>query len=216
LVDLTYLRDVAPQLLDGLIVTCEATLIGMAIAAVLGLAVAIGRLVRVPILRPALNFYVVFVRNTPLLVQLYFLYYVLPIYGIRLDALVVGVLGLGVQFSAYTAEVYRAGFESVPVGQWEAARALHFSMIQTLVLIVVPQALRPVIPALGNYLISLLKDSSYLATITVYDLLGTTRELASLSFRYVLLFSVMGVIYLSLSYGGSRLVRQLEHRYSQG
>ncbi|MHB8398947.1 MAG: ectoine/hydroxyectoine ABC transporter permease subunit EhuD [Acidimicrobiales bacterium] len=214
--DLTYLRDVAPQLLDGLIVTCEATLIGMAIAAVLGLAVAIGRLVRVPILRPALNFYVVFVRNTPLLVQLYFLYYVLPIYGIRLDALVVGVLGLGVQFSAYTAEVYRAGFESVPVGQWEAARALHFSMIQTLVLIVVPQALRPVIPALGNYLISLLKDSSYLATITVYDLLGTTRELASLSFRYVLLFSVMGVIYLGLSYGGSRLVRQLEHRYSQG
>ncbi|MHB8490529.1 MAG: ectoine/hydroxyectoine ABC transporter permease subunit EhuD [Candidatus Dormibacteria bacterium] len=210
--DLTYLEQVAPQLLDGLRITIEATVLGMAVASAVGLLVAIGRRARVPILSRLLDLYVVFVRNTPLLIQLYFLYYVLPNYGVRLDAFTIGVLGLGVQFSAYTSEVYRAGLASVPVGQWEAAKALHFSTSQTLLLVVVPQAIRPVIPALGNYLISMFKDSSYLATITVYELLGTTRELASLSFQYVLLFSTMGLIYLALSYAASRLVRRLERR----
>jgi polar amino acid transport system permease protein len=207
-----YLWQVAPDLAYGLRITVEATILGMCIASVVGLLVAIVRLLRVPILAPCLDFYVVFIRNTPLLVQLYFLYYVLPAYGLRPGAFAIGILGLGLQFSAYTAEVYRAGFGHVPRGQWEAARALHLSTAQMLVAIIIPQALRPVVPALGNYLISMFKDSSYLATITVYELLGTTRELASLSFRYTLLFTIMGIIYLTISYSGSLGVRLLERR----
>lgn len=209
---ISYLLQVAPDILHGLELTLEATALGMVIASVVGLLVAIGRLIRLPILAQGLDFYVIFARNTPLLVQLYFLYYVLPSYGVRLDALLIGVLGLGFQFSAYTAEVYRAGFQHVPRGQWEAARALHLSTRQMLLAIIIPQALRPVLPALGNYLISMFKDSSYLATITVYELLGTTRELASLSFQYTLLFTTMGIIYLTLSYSGSLGVRVMERR----
>jgi polar amino acid transport system permease protein len=213
--DLSYLASVSPQLLQGLVVTLEATAVGMAIAALAGLAIAVARLLRIPVLSPMLGFYLLFTRNTPLLVQLYFLYYVLPWYGIRFDAFTVGVIGLGLQFSCYTAEVYRAGFESVHRGQWEAARALNFSTGQTLSLIILPQALKPTVPALGNYLISMFKDSSFLATITVYELLGTTRQLATLSFHYTTLFTALGVSYIVLSYAASLAIRRVELRFSR-
>lgn len=208
--DFNYLESVAPQLIQGLGVTLHATILGMVIASIGGLIVAIIRLLRVPAVAPALDFYVVFARNTPLLVQLYFFYYVLPWYGITFSPFWIGVLGLGFQFSCYTAEVYRAGFESVPRGQWEAARALNFPTPQMLLLIIFPQALRPILPALGNYLISMFKDCSFLATITIYELMGTTLQLASLSFQYSTLFTVMGLGYIALSYSASLLVRRLE------
>lgn len=210
--DINYLREVSPELLQGLLVTLHATALGMAIAVVLGLFLAMARLLRIPVMGPALDFAVLFTRNTPLLVQLYFLFYVLPWYGIKLDAFTIGVLGLGIHSSCYTAEVYRAGFQSVQRGQWEAARAMNFSTFQTLFFIILPQALRPTLPALGNYLISMFKDSSYLATITVYELLGTTRQLASLSFQYTTLFTTLGLTYIVLSYSASLLVRGFQAR----
>ena len=182
--DLAYLVSATPDLLQGLAVTIEATLFGFAIASVVGLLIALPRLLHIPILSQVLGLYILFVRNTPLLVQLYFLYYVLPVYGIVLDALVVGLVGLGVQFSGYTAEVYRAGLENVPRGQWEAARAVNLSTVQTLALVVIPQAFRPIVPPLGNYLISMFKDSSVLATVTVLELYGTANSLAATSFQY--------------------------------
>lgn len=209
---LHYLDGVSGVLLEGLRITVEATLLGMAVAAVIGLVVAVLRLLRLPVLRQVLDLYVMVVRNTPLLVQLYLLYYVLPLYGVTLRPFLVGVIGLGLHFSAYTAEVYRAGFESVPKGQWEASRALNFSLRDTIALVIFPQALRPIVPALGNYLISMFKDSAILATVTVTELLGTTEQLASSSFRYTLLFTVMGLIYFAISYPSSLAVRWLESR----
>lgn len=210
--NLAYLSHVSPQLLRGLRITVEATLLGMSIALAFGLIIAMIRYRRVPLLSSFFTFYVVFLRNTPLLVQLYFLYYVLPYWGIRLNALLIGVIGLGLQFSAYTAEVYRGGFQAVPRGQWEAAAALNLDTKTTWRSVVIPQALRPIVPTLANYLISMFKDSAFLATITVYELLGTTQVLASQSFRYTLLFSILGLIYFAISYPASLLVRYLERR----
>ena len=210
--NLDYLQSVSSVLAQGLLVTVKATALGMTLATTLGLVVAVLRLLRIPVLSHVLEVLVMAVRNTPLLVQLYLLYYVLPVYGITLSAFQVGVIGLGVHFSAYTAEVYRAGFENVPKGQWEAARALNLSLFDTIGRVIFPQALRPVIPALGNYLISMFKDSAIIATVTVMELLGTTQQLASESFRYTLLFTTMGIIYFAISYPSSLAVRWLESR----
>lgn len=207
-----YLWQVAPQLAQGLKVTVEATAVGMTLASALGLLVAAVRLLRIPILGRVFGLYVLFFRNTPFLIQLYFLFYVLPEWGIVLSATVVGILGLALQYSAYTAEMYRAGFESVPKGQWEAAHALNFSRVQTLRLIILPQAIRPILPALGNQLISMFKDSALLAAITIYELFGTAKELASVSFQFTTLFTAVGVIYFALSYPSSLLMNRLQSR----
>jgi polar amino acid transport system permease protein len=211
----TYLREVAPQLLHGLGITVEATVVGMTMACVLGLIVASVRLLRIPVLGRVFGLYVLFFRNTPFLIQLYFLFYVLPEWGILLSATVVGVLGLALQYSAYTAEMYRAGFESVPTAQWEAAHALNFSRLQTLRLIILPQAVRPILPALGNQLISMFKDSSLLAAITILELFGTARQLASVSFQFTTLFTAVGLIYFALSYPSSILVNRLQSRFGR-
>ncbi len=210
--DFRYLLSALPLLLQGLVVTVEATVLGMVLAGALGLLIAVIRLLRLPIVSRIMDFYILFVRSTPLLVQLFFLFYVLPWYGLTLSAFGVGVWGLGLHFAAYTAEVYRAGFEHVPKGQWEAARALSLSTVDTLTLVVFPQALRPVLPALGNYLISMFKDSSLLATITVYELLGVTRQLASATFQYTTLFTALGALYFLLAYPSSLAVRYAEAR----
>ncbi len=205
--DFRYLLSALPLLLQGLVVTVEATVLGMVLAGALGLLIAVIRLLRLPIVSRIMDFYILFVRSTPLLVQLFFLFYVLPWYGLTLSAFGVGVWGLGLHFAAYTAEVYRAGFEHVPKGQWEAARALSLSTVDTLTLVVFPQALRPVLPALGNYLISMFKDSSLL-----YELLGVTRQLASATFQYTTLFTALGALYFLLAYPSSLAVRYAEAR----
>jgi amine acid ABC transporter, permease protein, 3-TM region, His/Glu/Gln/Arg/opine family len=125
--DLSFALEILPALLRGAIVTAEATFGGMALALVGGLVLALGRRSRVPGLSRLSASYVLFMRNTPLLVQIYFLFYVLPFAGITFGALTTGILALGLNYSAYIAEVYRAGIDGVPQGQWEAARALDFS-----------------------------------------------------------------------------------------
>jgi polar amino acid transport system permease protein len=211
-VDLDYLIEVAPKLVDGLTLTVLVTVTSMAVASTLGLVVAVGRLLDPPLIGRFLGGFVLFIRNTPLLIQLFFVFYILPSYGVTLGAFETGVLGMGIYISAYTAEVYRAGLLSVPRGQWEAARAVNLGPLQTLYLIVLPQALRPIVPALGNYLISVFKDSSILTTITLYELLGTALALASFSFQDTTLLTAVGIIYLALSYPSSLLVRRLEGR----
>jgi polar amino acid transport system permease protein len=213
--NLTYLREAAPQLAQGLLVTLEATAVGMTLASLFGLIVAAVRLLRIPILGRVFGAYVLFFRNTPFLIQLYFLFYVLPGWGILISATTAGILGLALQYSAYTAEMYRAGFESVPKSQWEASHALNLSRVQTLRLIILAQAIRPILPALGNQLISMFKDSSLLAAITILELFGTARELASVSFQFTTIFTAVGLIYLAISYPASLLVSRLQARFGE-
>ena len=213
--DLSFAIEILPALLRGAIVTAEATFGGMALALVGGLVLALGRRSKIPGLPRLSASYVLFMRNTPLLVQIYFLFYVLPFAGIMFGALTTGILALGLNYSAYIAEVYRAGIDGVPQGQWEAARALDFSSGQTWRRIILPQALPPMLPVLGNYLIGMFKDSPLLATITVPEMFAAAEHIAGETYRYNEPYTLVGLIFLCLSYPASLAVRQLEKRFGK-
>lgn len=207
-----YALTILPVLLRASIVTLEATIGGMAVALVGGLLIAIARMSSIRPLSLAAQGYVEFIRSTPLLIQLFFLFYVLPEYGVMFSPLLTGVVGLGLHYSSYTAEVYRAGILGVPRGQWEAADALNLSPLRTWARIILPQSIPPVVPVLGNYLISMFKDTALLSTITVRELLGTALGEAANSFRYLEPITLVGIIFLALSYGSALVVNHLQSR----
>ncbi|MGW4157863.1 ectoine/hydroxyectoine ABC transporter permease subunit EhuD, partial [Micromonospora chersina] len=153
-----------------------------------------------------------FVRNTPLLVQLFFLFYVLPEWGITASALTTGVFAIGLHYSTYTMQVYRAGIDAVPVGQWEAATALNLPLRRTWTVVILPQAVRRVVPALGNYVISMLKDTPLLMAITVLEMLGEARLFAQQNFQFTEPLTVIGVAFIVISYLASLALRALERR----
>lgn len=208
--DWAYARGILPQLAGALGVTLEATALGMLIALTLGLALALARRSQRRLLSWPVGALVEFVRSTPLLVQMFFLFYVLPQAGVRLSPLGAGVAALGVHYAAYCSEVYRAGLDSVPRGQWEAARALNLGRWRTLRAIIVPQALAAVLPALGNYLVAMFKDTPLLSAITVVELLQTAKLIGAQSFRYVEPITLVGVLFLVLSLASAAALRQLE------
>ena len=213
--DVDYALEILPLLLNATVVTFQATIWGMALAIVGGLVLAVLRMSRLRPVSAIAGGYIQFVRSTPLLTQLFFLFYILPIYGLTLDAFTTGVLGLGLHYSSYTAEVYRGGIQGVPRGQWEAATALNLSPLRTWRLVVLPQAIPPVIPALGNYLVSMFKDTPLLATITVLELLGVALTEAGRTFRYLEPITIVGAIFLALSFPSALLVRGLERRFAR-
>lgn len=195
--------------------TVEATFVGFALAIVLGLVLALARRdTRRVIAWPVAGF-IEFVRSTPLLVQLYFLYFVLPDYGIALPAFTTGVLVLGVHYACYTSEVYRAGLESVPKGQWDAAIALNLTVFQTYRYIVIPQMLPPIVAPLGNYLIAMFKETPLLSAITVMELLMTAKIIGSESFRYMEPITIVGALFLIMSLCSSALIRKVESKLGQ-
>lgn len=210
--DWSFAIGIIPELLQGLLITVQVTVIAMPIALVLGMAIAVVRFSRVPVLRQLFGFYVEFVRGTPLLVQAYFAFYVLPLYGVKFSPLVTGIIVMGVNYSAYTAEVYRAGIESVPNGQWEAATALSLPARRRWQSVILPQAVRNVVPALGNYLIQMFKDTAILSAITVPELLDHATGIGSSSYRYLEPYTLVGLLFLLVSYPAARLVRRWELR----
>jgi polar amino acid transport system permease protein len=213
--DNSFALSVLPIIAQGLAITVLITITGTAIAMCIGLVLAIMRRARAKWISLPAEAFVEFVRATPLLVQLFFLYFGLPVFGISLSPLVTGIIGIGLNYSAYTAEVYRAGIEGVPRGQWEAARALNFSHGQTWVRIILPQAVRKVIPALGNYLIAMFKDTPILASISVLEMLEQAQIVGSENFRYLEPMTEVGLLFILVSYPASLLVRRLEVRYGQ-
>jgi len=153
-----------------------------------------------------------FIRDTPLLVQLFFLYYVLPEYGLVLPAFLTGALALGLQYSAYTSEVYRAGIESIARGQTDAARALDLSALRTFSVIIVPQAIPRIIPALGNYLVSIMKDVPVLSVVSVLEMLNVAKIIGDRTFNYLIPLSMVGGLYLIMTLLASAGVRYLDMR----
>jgi polar amino acid transport system permease protein len=209
-----FALDTLPALLKGLRFTLEATFFGSLIAYELGLLWAVARLSEVPVASQAVRLLVEFLRGTPLLIQLYFLFYIFPTYGVTLPALQTGILGLGLYYSAYASEVYRAGIESVPRGQWEAALALGLPLSRMWGRIVVPQAMRFATPVLGNFVISMFKESAILSTITVLEVIGQANILGAETARYIEPFTMAGLLFLAISYPAARLVRLMEARLS--
>lgn len=210
--DQGFALSIIPDLLKGLKVTVELTLLGFAIAVVLGLVVAVIRRLRIPFVSRIFGGYVQFVRGTPLLVQAYTAFFVLPSYGLRFSAFATGVIVMGVNYSAYCAEVYRAGIEDVPPGQWEASTALSLPPTSTWGRVILPQAIRSVIPVLGNYLVQMFKDSAVLSAITVFELLNAAQSIGSSSYRYVEPLTMAGLLFLLISFPASHFFRTLERR----
>jgi polar amino acid transport system permease protein len=209
--DWNYALSILPALLEGLGITLVATVLGSIVAMLLGLVFAL--LQRGP--RPVaivVRLFVEFVRSTPLLVQIFFLYFGLPVFGIVLSGLAVGVIALGVHYACYTSEVYRAGIDAVPRGQWEAATALSLPRSRVWTGVVLPQAVPRVIPALGNYVISMFKEVPLLVGIGVLCVVGRAEEAGNTFFRYVEPYTMAGLFFLLLSYPASLLVRRLERR----
>lgn len=206
----SFTWSILPDILQAIQTTIVATLAGFVLALVGGLVLSFGRRSKRRVLSWSSAAFIEFVRSTPLLVQLYFLFYGLPTIGISLSPLTSGVLGLGIHYSCYLSEVYRSGIDAVPRGQWEAARALNFSVGQTWLRIILPQAIRPVVPVLGNYLIVMFKETPILSAITLVEMLAAAKIIGAESFRYLEAFTVVGLLFLVLSYGSSLLIKKWE------
>ena len=210
--DWSAVVDFLPRLGDGVLVTLQALVFGSLRAFALGLVWALAQRSELKVVRWPVMAVTEFIRNTPLLVQLFFLYFVLPEWNITFSALTTGVVGLGLHYSTYTAEVYRAGIDGVPVGQWEACTALSMPRGRTWRAVILPQAIRRVVPPLGNYVIAMLKDSPMLMTIGALELLGQARQFSAFTFKWVEPVTVIGIAFILIAYPASLLMRALERR----
>jgi polar amino acid transport system permease protein len=211
--DMGFAVDVLPDILQAFLrYTLVITVLATLLAAVLGLVMAVIRYARVPVLAPVTTGVVQFIRATPIPIQLFFVYYVLPNYEIRLSAVTTGVVVLGVHYACYFAEVYRGGIESIPTGQREACTALSLPQQAIWRRVILPQAVRKILPSLGNYVISMFKEVPFLLFISVPEMVSVAKDIGGASFRYLEPFTICGIIYLLASYPSSVAMRKLETR----
>lgn len=210
--DWGYAISILPDMLGALLVTIQITVLGSLLALVLGLVIAVIRRAAIPVLDQVVWALVEFIRSTPLLVQLFFLFFVLPQFGVVLSAFTVGVIGLGLHYATYTSESYRAGIDAVPAGQWEAARALSLPRGRVWTGVILPQAIPRVLPALGNYVISMFKEVPLLLAIGIVEVVNKAKEISSDTFRPTEPYTIAGLLFLLLSYPASILIRRLERR----
>jgi len=212
--DWNYTVEILPVLAKASIVTIEATFLSFFIALVLGLLLAILRMSG-PVVGWLASAFVELVRSTPLLIQIFFLFFVLPRFGVVLDAFTAGIIALSIHYGCYCSEIYRAGLEAVARGQWEACTALNFSSWNTFKNIILPQAIPPIVPALGNYLVALFKDTPLLSAIAVAELVQTAKNMGSETFRYNEPMTIVGLTFLVLSLVSAVGIRWLEQRLNR-
>jgi len=202
--------EILPRLLAATLNTLIAAGIGYAIALVLGLVFALAQRTDYKILTFTTREFVEFIRSTPLVLQIFFIFYVGPQFGIRLSPWMSGMIAIGLHYAAYLSEVYRAGIEAVPRGQWEAARAINMSTRDTYFRIIIPQALPPSIAGMGNYLVGILKDTPMLSVIGVAELMHTANSIGAENYRFLEPFTMVGIIFLAISLPVAGLVRLFE------
>lgn len=200
--------EALPLLLKGFAYTLLVTVLSSALALVLGLVLAMVRRTGFRPVTIPVRFVVEFIRSTPLIPQLFAAYAFLP----STPALVIGVVVLGVHYSTYDSEVYRAGIDGVPVGQWEAATALSLPRSRTWRAVVLPQMIRNILPALGNNIIAMFKDTPYLFVISVGEMMTQAKEFNAANTHYIEALTLAGTIFLLASYPTSVLMRKLEKR----
>ncbi len=205
--------DAVPPLLRALVTTLLAGVAGFGLAAVLGLPLALARDARHRAIRLPVIAAVEFVRGTPLLIQVYVLYFTLPTLGIVLPALLTGVGALGLHYATYVSEVYRTGLRSVGRGQRDAAAALGLRPGTAFRHVVLPQALPPILPALGNYALAILKETPILASISVTEMLQRAKLIGAETFRYTEPITLAGLAFLVVSLAGATGLRALEWRF---
>ena len=215
LIDVDLMVKSVPFLLKGAGYTIELSLGGMFFGLTLGFVIALMRLSRRKLLRGIARTYVSFIRGTPLLVQLFVIYYGLAQFGLRLDPIPSALIGLSLNVAGYTGEILRAAIASIDKGQWEASRALGLSWSQTMRLVIVPQAARVALPPLGNSFIALIKDTSLAATIQVPELFRQAQLITARTFQIFTMYFTAAVLYWIISTALSWGQERLEKRYSK-
>ena len=213
-----------PRLVGGALMTVSLTVLGFLLAMVIGLPVAAVRLYGPAPLRWLATIYVEFFRGIPVLLLLYFLYYSLPEVGLamhlgvslKLNAFLVGVIGFGLNYGAYESEIYRAGIASIPVGQWEAGASLGMSPLRIFRRIILPQAVKVILPPMTNDFVALFKDTSVVSVIAVEELMKRYQIMAADHLQYVEIGFVTMLLYLLMSVPLAQLSRYLERRWGKG
>ncbi len=204
-------ESVMPNMLAAIDVTVQATIFSFLLAVVLGLPLMLMRTSRYLVLSVVTGEFIEFIRGTPLLVQIFFLFFVLPEFGVTLPPLMTGILAIGIYNAALCSEVFRAGFEAVPKGQWEASKALNLSSAHTLKAIIIPQSLPPIVPALGNYLIVIFKETPLLSFVAVAEIMHVAKTIGVETYRFTEAITVAGILFLALSMISAFFVRLVEN-----
>ncbi|MEP7158719.1 MAG: amino acid ABC transporter permease [Chloroflexota bacterium] len=215
-IDAEWFAIWGPYILEGTGTTLIICFTSIIFATGLALLGAFGRLSARPVIYSTASLYVSLVRGTPLLVQLYFIYYALPEVGIVLPGLVAGIIALSFNYGAYMTEIFRAGIQAVPVGQREAAEALGMPEWHIMRRIVLPQAIRIVIPAIGNEFIAMIKDSALVSTISVTEILWRARRVGTREFRTLQAMLLAALVYWVLTIIFSYFQERLERRMARG
>ena len=202
--------ELVPRFIDATGKTLVAAGGGYAIAIVLGLVFVLAQRTPSRILAFVAREFVELIRSTPLLLQVFFVFYVGPQFGVQLSPWTSGMVAIGLHYGAYLSEVYRGGIESVPKGQWEAATAINMSMAKTYYRIIIPQALPPAIAGVGNYLVGIFKDTPMLSVIGVAELMHTANAVGSQSYRYLEPYTMVGIIFLMISLPTAFMISRFE------
>ncbi|MBT1515314.1 amino acid ABC transporter permease [Bradyrhizobium sp. SRL28] len=204
-----------PILMSGVALTIIVTIGSLLLSTALGLIWALMRVSGIGVLTGFSAGLINVIRGIPIIVLLFYLYFVMPEFGVTLSALQAAILGLGIAYSAYQAENFRAGIEAIDKGQIEAAQAIGMSWWQTMRRVVLPQAVKIVLPPYGNVMIMMLKDSSQASTITVAELALQGKLIASSTFKNTSVFTLVALMYLTMSIPLILLVRHFEKRAGQ-
>jgi polar amino acid transport system permease protein len=210
-----FAMGILPKLAAASVTTLYVTFCSFFLALALGIPLALLRRTKWPVVPRITTLIVDFVRGTPLLVQLFFLYFAMPGIGIRLSPIATGLIAFSVHYGCYMSEVYRAGIEAVPKGQWDACVALGISRLDTYRSFILPQAIQPIIPAAGNYLVNMFKETPLLSSISVVEMMFVSAEIGADTFRYLEPITVCGLLFLLMSIGASGLVRLTERLYGR-
>ncbi|GAD20850.1 ectoine/hydroxyectoine ABC transporter permease subunit EhuD [Acidovorax sp. MR-S7] len=211
-----HAREFLPILLQGAVVTVQVTVLSFLLSSVIGLVLALGKLSPVRAVSVCASTVINVIRGLPIIVQLFYIYFVLPEIGIQLTAFQAGVIGLGIAYSAYQAENFRAGIEAVDPGQREAALAMGMRPALLMRRVILPQAFRIALPPYGNTLVMMLKDSSLVSTITVAEMTRAGQLIASSTFQNMTVYTLVALLYLAMSLPLVWGLRRLEHRFGAG
>ncbi|WMJ79585.1 amino acid ABC transporter permease [Clostridium sp. MB40-C1] len=211
--DVTILKKAFPILLKGSIMTIELTVIAIIIGTILAMSITFCKISNSKILKMFGDFYTWFFRGTPLLIQLFVIYYGFPQLGIKLEPFAAAIIGLTINISAYITEIIRASIQSIDKGQWEASKALGMNYWQTMFLIIIPQSIKRMLPPMSNEFIALLKDTSLVSAISMGDLMRKSQLLYTATYKPLEIFLLATILYLLMTTIFTTSFKVLENRF---
>ncbi len=211
--DFSAVSGYIPMLLAGAKMTIQASLFAVLFGSLLGTFIGALRVVPFAPLRYLAAGYIYIIRGTPLLIQLFLIYFGLPSLGLNLPAFAAGIIGLSINSSGYVGEIVRGGIEAVPKGQWEASKVLGLSYVKTMRFIILPQAIRNMLPAIGNEFVTLIKESSLLSTLAITELTMVGQQVRSVTYASFETFILVGIVYLIMTSSTSFLLQYVENKW---